>query len=751
MQNKRWLISKIDENEQKEIEKELKEFYRSISDIEIDLLAKLLINRGINTKEKFISFLSGNIEDLHNPFIFEDMEKVVERILKAIKNNELIYIQGDRDVDGVTSTALLYRTLKHLKANVHYHLPNAENGYGLNLKWLESLKEKSVGLIITVDCGISAVNEVEFANELGIDVIITDHHEPGEKLPPAFALINPKVKNCNYPFKSLAGVGVVFKLVHAIFLSFDRLYNKPIVVLDIETTGLDTEKDEIIEIAAVKLRNGVETGETFHSLIKPDRMPSEEISKLTGISPEHLSSQKSINEVLKDFTEFIGNSILVAHNIEEFDYRFLKREAKKHLGINLNNELIDTLILTRQMYPGRSHKLSDLAAQFRIKNDTFHKAANDTYIVKEVFLKLLKIKKQKVRKFIDSISDLVALGTVADIMPLIDENRIIVKRGLESLKTTNKKGVELLIDKLQLDRETLSSIDVSWDICPILNAAGRLGNPDLSLKLLISDDEKECKNLIEEILKMNTSRKRLETENLEEINKIFESQVDLEKDKIIVLRTQNIEHGVTGLVANRFIKQYYRPTIIFIIEDGVAIGSARSIEAFNLINVLEQCSDLFIRFGGHKGAAGIVLEEQNIDLFKKRINEIASRILSDEDLTPSLRIDACVSESWLNEKILRDILQKIEPIGEANPQPVFFLKDFKIPDYRRIGQSKKHIKFKINSIEALGWNLSDELDAILRSTSSLDIAFTVKKDDWKGMEKIQLQIEDFRASKIFES
>ncbi len=714
-------------------------------------LATLLYARGYDTPQKAKKFIFPDIiSDLKNPFTFNDMEKAISRIRDAISKNEKIIIYGDRDVDGVTSTAILYKALKHLNANVEYLLPNKKTGYGLSEKIIKKLSKEGFKLLITVDNGITAFKEVKLANSLGIDVIITDHHNPAESLPEAFAIINPKIPNEKYEFKSLAGVGIVYKLISALFLSYHKYYMKEIVVFDIETTGL-TDNDEIIEIYAIKLRNNVEIGK-FHKYIKPHIPIPLFVQKLTGIDEKKITDAEPASKVIPEFYHFIDNAILVGHNLKEFDFKFIKKEIKKYCNVELKNHLIDTLEISRQRYPDKRHKLKDLVTYMQIQvpeENKFHTAEYDAKITRKIFEKFLTLGFKKMRKVLETYSELAALGTLADVVPLIEENRIIVKKGIEKLKNTKILGLEVLFNFLNIEKSKINSKILSWNIIPILNAAGRMGIAEYAIRLLLTENKQEAEEIVSKLVQLNIKRKNRLQENFEKVIQILPEKVDIQNDKVFIIDIEDIEHGVTGIVANRLKDIYYRPIVILIVKDGTAMGSARSIKGFVIKKAFDKCREYIEEMGGHPYAVGFSLKQENIPLLKNKLKEIAEKEIKPEDLIPVISIDTELTPENLKVEFIEDIINIFEPYGEENEEPVFLLRNFQIKEIKEVGNTNKHIFMKVAKDEryffnAIWWSKAEEKRDILKLNDIIDIVCKLELDEWQEKKYIKLLIEDIK-------
>ena len=539
------------------------------------ILARLLINRGTKEALSARRFLKADLKDLRDPYLFQDMEKAVDKILKVINNNERILIYGDYDVDGLTSVALLFSILKELTTNLYYYIPNRfQEGYGLNEEAIDIAFKNNFKLIITVDCGISSICEIEKANNYGIDVIVIDHHQPQKDLPSAVAIINPKC-DINYPFKELAGVGVSFKVAQALYLK---------------------------------------------------------------------------------------------------------------LGKN-QDDLLNLL-------------------------------------------------------------DYVALGSIADSVPFIDENRILIKHGIKMLNQTKKEGLKALITESGVNYGNLGTKEVNFFLAPRINAAGRLGDSKLALELLLTDSEYKAEYLSRKLNEINKCRKEIGDNILREARKLASVQVKEEDNKVLVLASENWNQGVIGIIASRLADEFNRPTIVISKKDEIAKGSGRSIDGFHLYNVLELCQDILINFGGHKLAAGITIRSNKIPEFKSRINEISQNFIKEDDLSPELKIDARISLGNINFGLVKDI-NILEPFGIGNPQPVFCSYKNTISNWKLVGEKGQHLKLRIKeknrTLEGIGFKLSRLGNQIFSENKVVDLAFNIELNKWNGMENVQLNIKDIKT------
>lgn len=563
MSHKRWIIADADKEKASQLSEKL--------NIE-PLISYLLVSRGIDDELSASDFLSDSCV-LSSPFSFTDMDKAVQRINLALSNNEKICIYGDYDCDGVTAAALLYSYFKNKKADVMYYIPNRlTEGYGMNIDAIDYIADKNVSLIITVDNGISAFEEAEYVHNLGMDLIITDHHRIGNRLPKAYAVINPHREDNDISFRDFAGVGVAFKLVCA----------------------MEASADEMVAL----------------------------------------------------------------------------------------------------------------------------------------------------------YSDLVAIGTIGDIVPLVSENRALVRAGIEIINMNLRCGINALRNQIGNSERELTSGDIAFQICPRINAAGRMDTPDKALQLLITDDYEEARSKAFQLNDNNTYRHEIETQIINAVNKRIEADRTLINDRVIVIDGNAFHHGVIGIVASTIVTRYGKPAVIISVDDDGCVGSARSIDGFNIYEAIASCSDLLNHFGGHPLAAGFGIDKNDIALFRKRINEYARlnySVMPEEKLI----IDCKLSPFYLDISLV-DNLKVLEPYGANNPQAVFGLYNVELVRCIPIGD-KSHIRIEVQKkgkkFEVVKFRTTVN-DFPYRKGELIDLAVKVSKNLFKGKYYLSVRAVDVRKSKI---
>ncbi|MBR1739538.1 MAG: single-stranded-DNA-specific exonuclease RecJ [Ruminococcus sp.] len=539
---------------------------------DIDTLAlEVLSARGMNDFDKIVGFFSET--ELEDPFVIKDMDKAAAAISSSVDAYELICIYGDYDCDGVTSTAILYNYLDSMGANVMYYIPEREDGYGMNIRAIESLAERGVRLIVTVDNGISAIAEAERIAELGMKLVVTDHHQPGEVLPRAEAVVDPHRADCPSAYKDLCGAGVALKLCAA---------------------------------------------------------------------------------------------------LNEGDYSMV----------------------------------------------------------------------------LEQYGDICAIGTVADIVPLDGENRTLVKRGLRYLANTEIIGLDLMMDKLKIDRSSVGSDSIAFRLAPVINASGRFGSPLTAVKALLSEDEEDAENYVDTMITLNSMRKQAEVEIMTEIVNSINADPSVLDQRVLVLAGKGWHHGVIGIVASRMVDYFGKPAfIISIDENGEARGSARSVSGLNVFSCLSYCRELLTKYGGHECAGGFSLNEEDIPAFRELIYEFASK--SDKPPVAVINADKVLMPEDISVEKVKG-LRVLEPVGAGNPQPAFAILGARVDKivplsggkHSKIdftyGSAKSQALFFGTAPEKLSFGTGDRIDMIVNMELNV----------FNGRESVSIKVTDYRLSGV---
>ena len=562
-------------------------------------IAKILVNRGIEDSESIKKFMNASLEDLYDPFLIKDMEEGTDIILDAIDEEKKIVVYGDYDADGVTSTTILYKGLLNLNANVSYYIPDREaEGYGMSSHRIMALKEDGVEVILTCDNGISAMEEVKLAKKLGLQVVITDHHElpfiddNGERnyiMPDADAVINPKRPDCKYPFKMLCGAGIAFKFIQALYIKL----------------GMD----------------------------------------------------------------------------EKEAYSFI---------------------------------------------------------------------------------EIAGIGTICDVVDLIDENRIIAKNSLKMIGNTKNIGLRALMDELGINDKDIKSYNIGFMIGPCINATGRLDTAALSVELLTTRDSARAEELAKILNELNKTRQEMTMKNVEEIIHMIENSRYV-NDKVLVIYKEDIHESIAGIVAGKVRERFNVPTIILTKGKEMPKGSGRSIDEYNLFEELIKTKDIIEKFGGHPMAAGLSIKEENIEKLRERLNKNCT--LTDSDFIPKIKIDNRMPLSSINDELINE-LDTLEPFGKGNSSPLFAEKGIDIFEVKILGKNGNTLKLGClanrEKIYAIGFNKVEEFIELLKEKYNddyekvlnnpkglkLDIIFLPEINEFNGNKSKQLKIKDFRLSTL---
>lgn len=561
----RWISKEYDELDVQRLAKKLKRD---------PLIIALCYLRGLQTEEEIEAFLEPDQHGLYDPFLLKGMKEAVQRIQEAVKHSEKIWIYGDYDADGVTSTTILYYVLQQLGAKFDYYIPDRfQEGYGLNRQAIEQAVAAGVRLMITVDTGISAIEEVAYANSLGLDIIITDHHEPPDQIPSAYAVINPKQEGCTYPYAYLCGAGVALKLTQA----------------------------------------------------------------LLGEIPEQL-----------------------------FAYA--------------------------------------------------------------------------------------AIGTIADLVPLLDENRLIAISGLQALRSTRHVGLRALFEESGIDITTVSEGQIGFGIGPRINAAGRLAHASLAVQLLTTTDQELAERLATQLNQLNQERQEIVKQIALAAEAQAEQLVAAGLDHVLVVAGEEWHEGVIGIVASRLVERFYRPAVVLSVNSGIGVakGSARSIEGFDLYDNLTACKELLLKYGGHTMAAGLSVGTDMIDALRRDLNRLARERLSSEQLKPITSVEITCNVEDITLSLLEQV-SRLAPFGVDNPEPRFVLRDLQVTSQRAVGGNGDHLKWVFqqgnNKIDAIGFRLGP-IERYISQQVPIHVVAEVGINEWNGIRKPQLNVLDLSIDKV---
>jgi single-stranded-DNA-specific exonuclease len=537
-------------------------------------VCRVLLRRGIESPDEARAFLKPHLSRVHSPHDLPDMRPAVERVERALAGGERILVHGDYDADGMSGAALLTLGLREIGGDAEAFVPHrTRDGYDLSDVGIARAVELGATLIVTADCGVTAYEAVRTAASKGIDVVITDHHRPGEGLPEAVAVVNPMLRGSRYPFRDLSGVGVAFKLLTALY----------------ERAGVDATR--------------------------------------------------------------------------------------------LNQHL-----------------------------------------------------------------DLVALGTVADQMPLAGENRVLVRAGLRAMERSRKPGLRSLLSNAGLrPDQRLDAEHISFRLAPRLNSVGRMGEADSGLRLLLATDVQEAQRLADHLERQNSERRLTDARVYEEVKRQLKARLR-DEDRAVVLWGDDWHPGVIGIVASRLVEKTHRPSVVISFDGEVGRGSGRSVEGFHLFNALQECESLLERFGGHRMAAGLTVRRDRVEELAERIREMARRDLSERDAVPELQLDLEVPLSRLGRDLL-DWLNHLAPFGSGNPQPILVVRGVELDRTSRVGADGGHLRMQLvddgKRLPAIGFGLGRRLQEA-RSAGRADVALEIAENTWNGRREVQARVLDFR-------
>ena len=708
------------------------------------IIKELLNLRGITSKEDIFDFFFQDIYSLSNPFNIKDIDVFVDRVKEAIDNDEKILIYGDKDADGVTAASIIYNTLKVVTKNVEAFVPNHTTGYGLSKSVIEDYANSGVSLIITVDCGISNVEEVEFARDLSIDIIVTDHHDIPEILPNAYAIFNPKISNTGFVSKNFSGCAVAFKLMQAFVFSYTKLYNKDIIVLDYE---LDRAKNRLKKIRALKSTNFVICDEIFgFELINESGYKSMYIDYYDELLTE--------DEVLEELASYMfegDGTVLVLTGGEDRLKRLIALYEKYEIYLPEYDSVYDLLQLGAN-YGNVNIKttktLNDFALALNVNIYRYEGIEYKDLIIKtEIFRRMFYISQKQLQNYIRKKSILVLFGSVADVVPLIEENRAYVKCALKELEKPSHIRYNVILEKINLLNTKVDTQAISWRLAPFINAAGRMGKPEAALKLLTCELKEEAVTLSEEVYNMNETRKSLTESNFSIVNEYIKTNSCL-KLPIIIVKSNKIEQGLTGLIAGKVLSEYGKTAVIMHeSDDGICIGSIRSRGDDNARDLLEAASVYLIKFGGHKNAAGFTLNTDNFDKFSSKIIKYAASQNFNTEKKEDV-FDTELDFKYIDLKLAKD-LELFEPYGSGNEEPVFMSKNVKVNDIKKMPKNNKiHFRLELmqsnKNISAIIWNSSEEEISKLLNSNYIDIIYKLKVNRFSGSEDARIYIDSYK-------
>ena len=685
------------------------------------LTASILLRRGISDGKQIQFYLENDARFLHNPFLFNNMEDVVDRIFQAKEEGEKVLVFGDRDVDGITSTVVLHDCLSQMGIDVRCRLPSGTDPYGLNIPAIDDFAKEYGTLIITVDCGISNIDEIAYAANLGMDVIVLDHHNPPDTLPSPAIIIDPKCADSGYPFKDISGCAVAYKVVSALRFAKSDLYKNEIALLAPTVEGQD------VFINVVKVQNLVEK-EVLREKITPG----------TSI----------MDTKLIDFLR--GQQIFV------WDIKRTKQILDGLFGTGADFQMLDLSAEVAKRIPSMAKMtLHDLRTKSKLAR---YNPECDSEIKGFFNIFVTFVGRELSAQFPDDAKaeecdlQLVSLAALADIMPLIDENRILVTKGIESInKGTPRAGLLELLSLHDLLGRRVNSVDLSWSIIPALNSTGRLGQPEIGLDLFLEKNPEKRTKLAKKVVEMNNERKRLGQEACDYGLPKSKESIEKYDGKLCVVIDERINRGVSGILASKLVSIYDIPSMAITFVDDTAIGSMRSCRGFDATVFLDKMNDIFISHGGHNYAAGFSFKKENLPQFLAHLDTLHHGITLDESSADTFEVDAELPHEFLTPDILH-LADKFEPYGDSNRELLFMSRELKVADYDIVGKAAKrqHLKLTLDCGKskwpAIFWGGAEYIHNDFEKGDFVDALFKISRNTFNGVETPQMIIIDIRKS-----
>lgn len=692
---------------------EVKEFAERFG---VDLLpAAIFVRRGVTDPERVKYYLEDDLAHLHNPFLFNEMTDAVARILDAVSEGERVHVFGDRDVDGITSTVLMTEALTELGLETTWDVPMGNDSYGLSRELVDTCAGHDVTLLIAVDCGTSNSDEIEYAVEKGIDVIVIDHHNPQEQLPPAVAIINPKLDDAGYPFDGLCACGLVSKVRSALQFAQTDFFGQPICLLNVRPGN-----DSII-LDAVKLEN----------LVEIDRISENLVPDIATVD----------NSRLADF--------LQGHEIFVYDAPMQERLLRQAFGQNVEVGIVDVAQEVWKTFPSlQGRSLVKLRADSRLARYG-GALPSEIDIFLNLFTAFVHRREKRVSDDLERCLDLVALGTLADMMPVQNENRILVRHGLRRMADSPRPGLRALLERKRLLGKALDSRDVGWSLSPLINASGRMGEPDKSVELLLTSDPDERERLADYVVRLNDQRREVGEQAWLAVQDQAKESYDAHEGRFILVHNDSIHRGVTGIVAGRLARRYDAPTAVVCLMSDRAVGSIRTARGLVATDLLSRCSDLLTDWGGHDAAGGFHLPRETVGELEQRLLEVVPLMEMEEQSEELVEVDAELPDGFLSPALM-DVVELFGPYGQENQPLIFLAKGLRLDDISFMGKEQKHLKLLLSSgahrWPAVFWNAAERAGDELRKGVRIDAVFNLGTNYYNGSETPRLTMIDIRPA-----
>lgn len=677
--------------------------------------AEIFLRRGITTAEDLRWYLDNSIRSTHNPFLFTDMENTVERINQAIAEGEKVMVFGDRDVDGITSAALLIRKLKAAGIEALWKLPMENSHYGLSMEGLGEAISQEVTLIITVDCGITNLDEIDAAVEAGIDVIVIDHHNPQDELPAAVTIINPKVEDSGYPYMGLSAAALVAKVNWALDFSKTPLFGEEQCLVNIRPGN------DCLIFEAILMRNMIEQARLTETIVSnnPGILQNRVIPFIQGL-PLFVYDKKTQMPLFKQL--FGERTEIFVTDIAEETWRTFPDLKERSL---------------LRMIPGS--RLARFSSKSPLEID----------VLKHLTLAVFQARIKDVYLLQEEDLAIVTLSLIADMMPMQNENRIVVRHGLASLQNLKKGGLHELLKELGLVQPPVSMRDIGWRLTPVINSSGRMGHPDVALRLLLSNDPSDSHKLVKELIEMNDERKKHGDLAWKRVSEAARASLDRHQGRFIQVQDAEINRGITGILAGRLSRDFNVPAMVLAQVDANLVGSIRTARGVNVTEFLGHFTDILVDWGGHDAAGGFYFPADRSLEFNNRIDAIVKSLNLDAIAEPSYVIDLNVQADDMTENLWK-IEETFAPSGQESAPLLYCTQKAIIRALSLMGKEQKHVRMTLDTGKrqwpAVYWDSVERVNRDFSLNDHVDVLFKLERNNWGQNSNLQLNIVDIRRN-----
>ncbi len=681
------------------------------------LMASVLVRRGVFSKEELVFFLEKDIKNLHQPFLFKDMERAIDRILDAKSEGERVLVFGDKDVDGIVGTTIIVKALKKLGIDVRWAVPDGKQSYGVSKQVLDDFYKDHGSLVITIDCGISNHEEVKYASSLGIDFLIFDHHTPSADLPEAFAVIDAKIPEQGYPFTDLCGGALAYKLYTALLFSQSDFYRQKICLLNA------VPLNEALNIELIGIRNlAVQWRKT-------------------------ITVSKDLPQRDEELVHLLSDSVVMVFNAE-----LQKKLLQKNLAKSIEFYFVDIASECMELFPQfKNMTLLEMLGEKHLKQYLGTKP-QEIDVLHHLYTQLIVKKESCFEESRQEVLGLAGIATVADIMPMQGENRIIVEEGIRAIRENQENknpGLDALLARVGINKDELDVNKIGWKLAPVINASGRMGCAQKAVELLLEDDAMRIQELTEELIEFNQQRIKQMESIKREIQEKAEEALEQQKS-YIMFHNEKIPHTFTGSIANALLRRHKVPAIILTdIDPQTVNGSIRCDRFFNANILIDDLREFFINGGGHKAAAGFSFPKKDEENMMRRLQSKIEELLGSDSIEKedAIDVDLEIPEEYFNLDEVKELLYVLHPFGERWPVLNVLLRDIPIKSFERMGKDFQHVKIMLGiskyTVPALIWNYDTMLTIEqLSDASKMSFVSNLRVEVFRGMEQFSFVVRD---------